>query len=218
MMAFKITAVFGLLIVGSGIAFARPQGSDAEAQRRALDGQDMFDPNPVYTYNYQVANDKDQTYIAQKESRDGDAVSGQYSYVDALGSLVTVTYTANDADGYSETREVQENFVQIRSKPVVQKEVTSNVVEVTSSSSSDSDLVARIISQLSPFIKQTVASSLNAQQQVAVVAQPAPVVSRVVAVEPLSVVSSNVVESRFGTGAGNNIRVETPVYQFVTDL
>jgi len=215
MMGFKITAVFGLLVVGSGMSFARPQVSEAE--RRALDGQDMFDPNPVYTYNYQVSNDLAQTYIAQKESRDGDAVSGEYSYVDALGNLVTVTYTANDADGYSETREVQENFVQIRSKPV-QKVSTSAVVEATSSSSSDSSLVARIIAQLSPFIKETVASSLNSQQQVTVVAQPAPVVSRVVAVEPLSVVTSNAVVSKFGTGAGNNIRVETPEYTFATDL
>jgi len=217
MMGFKITAVFGLLVVGSGITFARPQGSDAEATRRALDGQDMFDPNPVYTYNYQVSNDVAQTYIAQKESRDGDAVSGEYSYVDALGNLVTVTYTANDVDGYSETREVQENFVQIRSKPA-KKVVSTAVVEAKSSSSSDSNLVARIIAQLSPFIKETVASSLNAQQQVTVVAQPAPVVSRVVAVEPISVVSSNAVVSKFGTGEGNNIRVKTPEYTFATDL
>jgi len=217
MMGFKITAVFGLLVVGSGMSFARPQASDAEALRRSLDGQDMFDPNPVYTYNYQVSNDVAQTYIAQKESRDGDAVSGEYSYVDALGNLATVTYTANDADGYSETREVQENFVQIRSKPVKKEVSTSTVVEATSSSSSDSNLVARIIAQLSPFIKETVASSLNSQQQVTVVAQPQ-VVSRVVAVEPLPVVSSNAVVSTFGTGAGNNIRVETPEYTFATDL
>jgi len=216
MMGFKITAVFGLLVVGSGMSFARPQVSEAE--RRALDGQDMFDPNPVYTYNYQVSNDLAQTYIAQKESRDGDAVSGEYSYVDALGNLVTVTYTANDADGYSETREVQENFVQIRSKPVKKEVSTSTVVEATSSSSSDSNLVARIIAQLSPFIKETVASSLNSQQQFAAVAQPAPIVSRFVAVEPLSVVTSNAVVSKFGTGAGNNIRVETPEYTFATDL
>jgi len=210
-MAFKITAIFGLLVVGSGITLARPQGPGED-----LEGRDLFDPNPVYTYAYQVASEEDQTYIAQQESRDGADVTGQYSYVDPLGNLITVKYTANDVDGYSETREVQENFVQIRSKPVVKKEVSTAIIETKSSDSSD--LVARIISQLSPFIKQTVASSLNAQQQVAVVAQPAPVVSRVVAVEPLSVVSSNVVESRFGTGAGNNIRVETPVYQFVTDL
>jgi len=212
MMAFKITAVFGLLVVGSGMSFARPQG-DGD-----LEGRDLFDSNPVYTYTYQVANEAAQTYIAQTESRDGSQVDGEYSYVDPLGNLVTVTYTANDVDGYSETREVQENFVQIRSKPVKKEVSTSTVVEATSSSSSsDSNLVARIIAQLSPFIKETVASSLNSQQQVTVVAQPQ-VVSRVVAVEPLPVISSNAVVSTFGTGAGNNIRVETPEYTFATDL
>merc|ERR1712168_1048415 len=194
------------------MSFARPQGDSGD-----LEGRDLFDPNPVYTYTYQVANEKAQTYIAAKESRDGDAVEGEYSYVDPLGNLITVKYFANDVDGYSETREVQENFVQIRSKPA-KKVVSTAVVEAKSSSSSDSNLVARIIAQLSPFIKETVASSLNAQQQVTVVAQPAPVVSRVVAVEPISVVSSNAVVSKFGTGEGNNIRVETPEYTFATDL
>jgi len=216
MMAFKITAVFGLLVVGSGISFARPQeSSDAEAQRRALDGQDMFDPNPVYTYTYQVSNDKEQTYIAQTESRDEDAVNGEYSYVDPLGNLITVKYTANSADGYSETREVQENFIQIRAKPVKKEVVSTTVVETESSGSSG--LVARIIAQLTPFIKETVTTTLNGQQQVAVVA-PAQVESRAVVVEPVPVVTSNVVEATFGTGAGNNIRVETPEYQFTTDL
>jgi len=227
------TAVLGLLVVGSGIAFARPQEStDAEAQRRALDGQDMFDPNPVYTYNYQVANDNEQVYMAQTESRDGDSVSGEYSYVDPLGHLITVTYTANDVDGYSETRVVEENFIQIRAKPV-KKAVTATVVEAKSSDSSD--FVARIIAQLSPFIKETVATTLTAQQTVAVaepapvvtvvesapvvtVVEPAPIVAEVVAVDPVPVVASNAVQARFGTGTGNNIRVETPEYQFATDL
>jgi len=227
MKPFAISAGFGLLVVGSGIAFARPQeSSNAEAQRRALDGQDMFDPNPVYTYSYQVANDNEQVYMAQTESRDGDAVSGEYSYVDPLGHLITVTYTANDVDGYSETRVVEENFIQIRAKPV-KKAVTTTVVEAKSSDSSD--LVARIIAQLSPFIKETVATTLSAQQTVAVVepapvdpvvavVEPAAVVAEVVAVDPVPVVASTAVEARFGTGAGNNIRVETPEYQFATNL
>merc|ERR1712168_1776412 len=210
MMAFKITAVFGLLIVGSGMSFARPQASGAED----LEGRDLFDPNPVYTYTYQVANEDAQTYIAQTESRDGAQVDGEYSYVDPLGNLVTVKYTANDVDGYSETREVQENFIQIRAKPT-KKVVSTASVEASSSGSSDSDLVARIIAQLSPFIKETVSSSLSARQQATVVV-PAPV-PVAIAPQPVAVAAS-AVQSRFGTGAGNNIRVETPEYTFATDL
>jgi len=219
-MAFKITAVFGLLVVGSVVTLAMPQGSDAEAQRRALDGQDMFDPNPQYTYQYQVANEQFQTYIAQKETRDGDAVSGTYSYVDPLGQLITVTYTANAADGYSETREVQENFIAIRSKPV-EKEVvtaTTTTTQVVEAKSDDSDLVARIIGELTPFIKETVSSSLNAQQTVVAVAEPAPVPAPTIVVAAQPVEAASAVESRFGTGAGNSISVESKEYSFATDL
>merc|ERR550532_760634 len=50
------------------------------------------------------------------EERAGDTVSGTYSYVDPLGSLIVVTYTAGPM-GYQETREVKENFVTIRARP-----------------------------------------------------------------------------------------------------
>ena len=162
----------------------------------------MFQPNPVYTYSYQVSDDDQQTYMAKTENRDGDDVTGEYSYVDALGQLVTVTYTAG-AMGYSETREVTPNFVEIRSRPapvapaaVAQR--TQTVVEssntgfsgnagfgsggssrtvttvqqaapipvqqaapvarvqetvTTTSDSSNSDLIARILAQLTPLIQ-----------------------------------------------------------------
>merc|ERR550534_1425228 len=65
---------------------------------------------------YKVADDKEQTYIAMDEERAGDTVTGTYSYVDPLGSLIVVTYTAGPM-GYQETREVKENFVTIRARP-----------------------------------------------------------------------------------------------------
>ena len=76
----------------------------------------LFQDNPVYTYSYQVSDDDQQTYIAKTENRDGDEVTGEYSYVDALGQLVAVTYTAG-AMGYTETREITPNFVEIRARP-----------------------------------------------------------------------------------------------------
>merc|ERR1712021_316810 len=72
---------------------------------------------PVYNYQYKVADDGEQSYISQEEARDGDDLSGTYSYVDADGALVTVTYKAG-AMGYSETRDKQEGFVQMRARPV----------------------------------------------------------------------------------------------------
>merc|ERR1711862_534787 len=65
-----------------------------------------------YDFEYKVANDGTQTYIAQQESRDGLEVTGMYKYVDPTGAIVTVTYTAG-VDGYQETRERQEGAVRI---------------------------------------------------------------------------------------------------------
>ncbi len=76
-----------------------------------------FQQHPVYAYSFQVADDDEQTYIAKQESRDGDETTGEYSYVDATGSLVTVTYRAGPM-GYTEERSVQPNFVTIRSRLV----------------------------------------------------------------------------------------------------
>jgi hypothetical protein len=76
----------------------------------------LFQPNPVYSYSYQVADDDQQTYMAKTEERDGDQVTGEYSYVDANGDLVTVKYEAGIM-GYTETRSVTKNFVTIRARP-----------------------------------------------------------------------------------------------------
>merc|ERR1711935_482110 len=75
-----------------------------------------FDEDPQYNFNYKVADDLEQTYISRDEARDGENVRGSYSYVDPLGSLITVTYTAG-SEGYQETREIQENFVTITQRP-----------------------------------------------------------------------------------------------------
>jgi len=190
----------------------------------------MFDANPKYTYAYQVANDDKQTYIAQEESRNGDQVDGQYSYVDANGALVTVKYTANDADGYSETREIQENFVQIKSLPVAKTVDLENSVALRpaprparpAAAAGNSDLVARIISQLTPYIKTTVTETLSSRQSVAA---PAVAVQTYEAVPAVSYSSgssvssgSSSVESTFGVSGTNNIQVDTPTYQFATEF
>merc|ERR1719215_1975821 len=76
----------------------------------------------------------EQTYIAMNENRDGDQVTGSYQYVDPLGSLIIVTYTAG-VMGYSETREVQPNYVEIKPRPVKQQTTTSSFVGSSGSNS-----------------------------------------------------------------------------------
>jgi len=167
-----------LLVVFVAVANAAPQ-LILDGGVSGLDEDAPFNDNPQYTYSYQVAADDEQTYIAHTESRDGADVSGEYSYVDPLGNLIKVTYSAG-VMGYTETREVVPNFVQIRSRPVtpepapapapapvrpVVQRVRPAVQQVqqvtTSSSSNDGDLVANIIAQLTPFIRTTVSNSLG---------------------------------------------------------
>merc|ERR1711997_396139 len=66
-----------------------------------------------YNYEYKVADSDAQNYISKSENRDGDTLTGTYSYVDPNGDLVTVNYEAGPM-GYSAVTEKQEGFVNIR--------------------------------------------------------------------------------------------------------
>merc|ERR1712037_463768 len=92
--------------------------TDAEiAEIRAGTYLEMFDENPTYNYNYKVADDTEQTYLSLEEARNDGVVTGMYSYVDPLGSLITVKYTAG-AMGYTEERSEEPGFVSINPRPV----------------------------------------------------------------------------------------------------
>merc|ERR1712126_40778 len=66
--------------------------------------------------NYKVADTQEQTYVSLEEARADNVVTGTYSYVDPLGSLITVKYTAGPM-GYTEERTEQPGFVEIVPKP-----------------------------------------------------------------------------------------------------
>jgi len=201
------------------VVSARPQVDDYSSITDENDPRFMFDPNPQYSYKYQVSDDPQQTYIAHEEQRDGAAVSGQYSYVDPNGALIVVKYTAGD-DGYQETREVQQGFVSIRAKPVKTEVIVPAPKPAPRPApvrkNTDSDLVARIISQLTPFIKTTVADSLGSQQRTTsrVVAVQQPVVQTVRAVPVVTEVKSSSTQSLFGVDGENRITVDSPNYSF----
>ena len=113
---------FVLLLLASPLVLSAPaqigfgDATDEEiAQIRAGTYLETFDDNPQYTFNYKVADDVEQTYMAMNEDRSGDQVTGSYQYVDPYGSLIIVNYSAGPM-GYSETREVREGFVTITEK------------------------------------------------------------------------------------------------------
>merc|ERR1711909_145690 len=92
----------------------------AAAEKNAFDSQVSADlgpmVNPVYNFEYKVADDEERTYISRNEERDGNELSGSYSYIDATGALVTVDYTAG-VNGYAETRSKGAGKVTMRAVP-----------------------------------------------------------------------------------------------------
>merc|ERR1712059_218135 len=102
------------------IAAANAASAAAALERDSFEAELSNDlgPNvrPVYNYEYKVADEDAQTYISKSEQRDGDELSGTYSFVDSTGSLITVNYNAG-LDGYTESRSSEEGFVQMRAIP-----------------------------------------------------------------------------------------------------
>eukprot|EP00090_Calanus_glacialis_P002007 TRINITY_DN11511_c0_g1_i2.p1 TRINITY_DN11511_c0_g1~~TRINITY_DN11511_c0_g1_i2.p1 ORF type:complete len:354 (+),score=107.26 TRINITY_DN11511_c0_g1_i2:40-1062(+) len=117
---------------GSGLLSSiQTTSTAAKSSGRSEDEPVMLMP---YSFNYNVADDDYQTYIAREEESDGETVVGSYSYVDPTGALITVNYRAG-LMGYTETREKQENFIKIRSNPV---QTSKQTVTTTSSSTGSS--------------------------------------------------------------------------------
>nr|AYA49930.1 cuticular protein 129 [Leptinotarsa decemlineata] len=56
---------------------------------------------PKYQFNYGVQDGHTGDQKTQSEVRDGDVVKGQYSLVEADGTVRTVTYTADDHNGFN---------------------------------------------------------------------------------------------------------------------
>merc|ERR1712127_794387 len=98
-------------------ANAAAAAAAAAAEQSAFNAEISADlgpqTRPEYNFEYKVADEEAQTYITQREQRDGDELTGTYSYVDATGSLVKVDYTAG-AMGYAETRTSEPGFVTMR--------------------------------------------------------------------------------------------------------
>jgi len=172
------------------IAAANAAAAAAAAEKNSFDSQVSTDlgpfVDPVYNFEYKVADDQEKTYISRNEERDGNELSGSYSFIDATGALVTVDYTAG-VNGYAETRSKEAGKVTMKAVPAwdgplagleepsgaisVAKGATSSSSRfgsssgsrsssAISSSSSQSDLIAQILAALTPQINSAVAAAL----------------------------------------------------------
>ncbi|XP_034253310.1 putative mediator of RNA polymerase II transcription subunit 26 isoform X2 [Thrips palmi] len=75
----------------------------------------FFDPNPQYDFAYRIRDEETGDAKDQREERRGDTVHGSYSVVDPDGTLRTVRYTADDANGFNAVV----SLVPGHSKPIV---------------------------------------------------------------------------------------------------
>merc|ERR1712001_562670 len=152
MFPLKQVSLIALLVAS---AYSAPQlGLDLEAEAPA---DEFINPNPEYNYAYQVSDDTAQTYIAHQEGRKDNVVTGEYSYVDPYGALITVNYIA-DENGYREERKSQADFVQIRAIPVVQ---AAPVVQVAKPAPIVRKVVKpaparKVVKAVEPIVKQVV--------------------------------------------------------------
>merc|ERR1711970_510315 len=105
----------------SSLSSSSSAAAAAAAERAAFEAELAADAEvsakPVYNFEYKVADKDAQTYISQSENRDGDSLTGTYSYVNPAGALITVNYEAGPM-GFSQTLDQQDGFVEIKPQPV----------------------------------------------------------------------------------------------------
>merc|ERR1712128_283810 len=216
----------------------------ADAERAAFEAELAADvevsAKPVYNFAYKVADAEAQTYISQSENRDGDTLTGMYSYVNPDGALITVNYEAGPM-GYSQTLDQQDGFVSINPRPVKAAVATSSTSSASGSSSSSesafsgatssasnagfssssssassldqSVLIAQIISALQPQISSAVQSAISSSTTRTVVAPaPAAVYPPRARLAPVAPVAAASGDLAGTFGNGFSVKIDTPEF------
>ncbi|XP_047526768.1 cuticle protein 8-like [Vanessa atalanta] len=80
---------------------AAPVAHYAAPAHRIVSAHEEEYAHPKYDFSYSVADGHTGDNKSQHESRDGDAVHGEYSLVEADGSVRTVQYTADAHNGFN---------------------------------------------------------------------------------------------------------------------
>jgi len=175
----SIAAAVAQALAGSKRSSSVSVGSSNNREPEYADGP------AEYNFEYKVADDEQQNYIARQESRDGDTVTGSYNYVNPAGTLVTVNYEAGP-DGFKQETSEQKGAVQMRNVPVgwdgplagvddagsVSSGVSASRQSTSSSSLSQSDLIAKILATLQPRITSAVQSAVGQTSTVRVAPRP----------------------------------------------
>merc|ERR1711937_1131455 len=237
------TSTFSSSLSSSSSSSSSAADAAAAAERAAFEAELAANVDvsakPVYNFEYKVADNDAQTYISQSENRDGDSLTGTYSYVNPAGALITVNYEAGPM-GFSQTLDQQDGFVEIRPQPAKAPASSSSFAsgsKVTSSSSGSrfsgatstasntgfssssssssvdqSALIAQIISALQPQISSAVQSATSSSSSSSfVAAQPVAVAAPPRARIAALPAPTGGVATTFGDG-GFSVKIDTPEF------
>jgi len=160
-------------VSSSGSSFGSSSSSGAAGFNSATSAAAEANANAEYNFEYKVADEEAQTYITKQETRNGDALTGSYSYVDPTGALITVNYEAGPM-GFSATTDKQDGFVSIRaqnsnrgSSSVSSSSSGSRGSSVTSVSSNSvnsinqDSIIAQVLAALQPSINSAVQTAIS---------------------------------------------------------
>lgn len=100
--------------VAAPLAYA---GGPAYAAKAVVAG-DEYDPNPQYSYAYDVQDALTGDSKNQHESRQGDVVQGSYSLTDSDGTRRTVEYTADPVNGFNAVVHKEPLVAKVAAAPV----------------------------------------------------------------------------------------------------
>lgn len=91
-----------MVVIRAGIVAVAPSPSIvARPVLAKLSGGETYDPNPQYSFAYDVKDILTGDVKSQVESRSGNIVQGQYSVVDPDGTRRIVDYTADPINGFN---------------------------------------------------------------------------------------------------------------------
>lgn len=99
--------------VAAPVAYAAPVA-------KAVVAED-YDPNPQYSYAYDIQDGITGDSKSQQESRSGDVVQGSYSLTDPDGTRRTVEYVADPVNGFNAVVHKEPLVAKVAAAPVVAK-------------------------------------------------------------------------------------------------
>ncbi|CAG9567995.1 unnamed protein product [Danaus chrysippus] len=103
--AVLISSVSAGLLSPAPYAYARPallaRPYAPYAVAKVAAPVEDYDPNPQYSYAYDIQDALTGDSKSQQESRSGDVVQGSYSLVDPDGTRRIVEYTADPQNGFN---------------------------------------------------------------------------------------------------------------------